>query len=87
MIKVGYVKFYQAVQVGLHQESNLGTALSKNKDVELTYEHGLLKISNIVGADGAQLDDVYVPFSNIMYFSAQAEESRGRGRPRKDQTL
>jgi hypothetical protein len=62
MIKVYYVKFYQAVQVGKDLLSYLGGDQPKIKDLEMTYEHGLLKV--VV----PKYKTVYVPFSNIMYF-------------------
>lgn len=68
MIKVSYVKFYQAVQVGKHLESFLGGELSKNKGLDLSYEHGLLKAS----AKGVKT--VYVPFSNIMFMHGEEEK-------------
>jgi len=70
MIKVGYVKFYQAVQVGKHLESFLGGELSKNKGLEITYEHGLLK------AAAKGIKTVYVPFSNIMFMHEEEKKSK-----------
>jgi hypothetical protein len=72
MIKVSYVKFYQAVQVGKHLESFLGGNLSKAKGAELSYEHGLLKI------EGKEFQTVYVPFSNIMYFHEKPAEKKAK---------
>jgi len=68
MVKVSYVKFYQAVQVGKMLESFLGSKMSKNKNLELTYEGGILRIA------GKGITTTFVPFSNIMYFHGEDEK-------------
>jgi hypothetical protein len=72
-VKVKYVKFYQPVQIGIHQETTLGTKVTKNKNVEMSYENGLMKIV----AEGVP-EEIYVPFSNIMMFSVPREIKKSK---------
>lgn len=73
MIKVKFVKFYQAVQIGPEAHSYLGGPTSKVKDAIMTFENGLLRV------ESARFDCVvYAPFSNIMYFHELTEEKQAK---------
>lgn len=66
-MKVSYVKFYQAVQIG--KELLTHVTPTKPLNTKITWEAGLLKIER------PGINTVYVPTANIMFFHELTEKT------------